>query len=323
MSSSTGGGYAQEYYTFINSFNKLLDVKADKEVDWKAVSKELTRFADQRNSELSPNSPYKWCSPYLISKPNAICIFAHSKHPTRCMALIDTANATFIRLEPCEKKGLNSGRKLGPTANKLQLASTKRGFWLALKPMKDANYTKESLSDEEKLKQLLDYYDNHVAGMEKNPFKGDQAKLPWKQQFDLSKYPTTAWASIVAAENTVVKDPGNTKKRKRLDYAGESSKQPRICDLVAADEEVPKYVDHLAKEQETSAVSILMKLKETKFDADEIDISKEMEMMQREQQENEISFLKSCDLGNCGLDDESLGVKPGEEEEFKFDFGDL
>jgi hypothetical protein len=240
------------------------------------------------------------------------------------MALIDTANATFIRLEPGEKKGLKGGRKLCPTPNKLQLSSTKRGFWLALKPMKDANYTKESLQDEEKLKQLLEYYDNHVAGMEKNPFKEEQAKLPWKQQFDLTKYPTNAWASIVASEAVVVKDPGNAKKRKRLAYAGESSKQPRICDLVVGDEEVPKFVEHLAKEQETSAVSILMKLKETKFDADEIDIGKEMLLMQREQQENETNFLKSCDLGNCGLDDESLGIVPAEGEEvFNFDFGDL
>jgi hypothetical protein len=324
------GSYVEYYYDFLKELNGCLTVKSNQDVDWRSVSQTIQRFADDRNKELGRSSVSKWCSPYLINKDFSICIFAHGKHPTRCLALIDVATGLFTRLQPCERKGLKGGRKLHSAANKLQLASTKRGFWLALQPMISSGYTVQSLKDETKLQELLNLYDTHVAGMEKNPFKGEQAKLPMKQQFDIERYPNSTWTSVSASASEVVvtKDPGNAKKRKRLHYAGESFKQPRICDLVVSGE-VPKFTEYLANKQQTSAASILLSMQKTRFPADEIDIGKEMRSMNTEQIENEVNFLRSCDMGNCGLDDDALDIsiadrirEEEEEEVFKFDFGD-
>jgi hypothetical protein len=148
-----------------------------------------------------------------------------------------------------------------------------------------------------------------------------------KQQFDIERYPNSTWSSIVSSESVTAKDPGNAKKRKKAIYAGESSKQPRICDLVVT-EELPKFTEYLAKKNDTSAANVLLGLQKTKFPADEIDIQREMTSMEAENAQNEFNFLKSCDLGNCGLDDESLAnydaEREREQEEFlKRQFEDL
>lgn len=287
--------YQKEYIDFIQPFNQLLSSETD--VDWSKVSNEISAFCMKRNAEL-PEKSEKWCSPFFIQWDQAVCILAHSKLPTRCLAVFDVNKGTFHRLELKEKKGLNAGIRLCKANNSLKLAGTKRGFWCAHVGTAQLKVDMEMIENDKTVEdQMISLYLKFVADMEVSPFKTGES-IAYKQQFDMTKYPNASWKTAIA--NVKEKKTKTLGKRAQTVRVTEKSRK-RPCDWVNVTE-IPNYVEgivnmtssKLNKEQ-------LNHLLNKKMPSDKIFIQDELDKLEKE---DRLDYTKSCDQSELLLFDE-------------------
>lgn len=252
--------YKEDYEKFIVDFNILLS-KPQK--NWRAISLKVDEFCAEKKKMLKVD--YDWVSPYTITKDFTVCVMAHGKKPERALCVINVANGTFKRLKPHYK---NTFRHPDPILriepNLLQLASTKRGFWVALKETcgEDA-FTIHDLKT--KNDELMQLYNKYVKFMDSTPSNEKDKKLAYIEQFDIIHYPNESWVKRSLNE-TKLKDNANTKKRPKLKTNFESDKKRRICDLVKCDEEIIPYQKSVVapknhEDFETDVIDIKLELK--------------------------------------------------------------
>lgn len=262
--------YREEYEKFITEFNKLLSSKPP---NWRAISLKVESFCLERKKANKAN--YDWVSPYTITKDFTICVMAHGKKPERALCVINVANGTFKRLEPHYK---NTFRHPDPilriAPNLLQLASTKRGFWVALKETCGDNaFTIYDLKT--KNKELMEMYNKYVKYMHTSPFTGKDRKLPYVEQFDILHYPNETWANKHLIKSST-KDAPDTKKRPRSKTPVDFEKKKRICDLARCEEPIKPYqesniapTDH--ETFETDMIDIKLEMKQINSEPNDFD----------------------------------------------------
>jgi len=224
----------EEYKNFISKFNPLLANK--EEINWNEVSNYIDSFCAKINANI-PNDGPKWSSPYHIKTDMTICVLAHGKKPMRALAVIDATNGEFKRLEPEEKKGFKgNSRKLKLTANVLELATTKRGFWVVLNTSLKYKYNFQNIK--EQTDDILILYDLYVKNMDISPFTDERKKNAFTEQFDVVHYPNAEWCKYFLTEKKKSESKSLLKRKKKsLDF---ESKKVRICDLVEV-KNIPKY----------------------------------------------------------------------------------
>jgi hypothetical protein len=277
--------YKEEYDKFIVDFNILL---SKPEKNWKEISSKVDEFCVEKKKFFKAD--YDWVSPYTITKDFTICVMAHGKKPERALCVINVANGTFKRLKPHYK---NTFRHPDPILriepNLLQLASTKRGFWVALKetcgPDAFTIYDLKSKND-----QLMQLYNKYVKFMDTSPFSGKERKLAYIEQFDILRYPNESWVNK-SVNKSKVKDSSYSKKRPKLKTNFDNEKKIRICDLVKGEVEIIPYQesDIAPKDHQT-------------FETDIIDVKLEMANLNSE--ENDFDSIQ----GDNGSDDDIFGI---------------